>query len=578
MSAKIPAKSAAKPAKPGKDTVYVDPDDEITAIIDKVENAKQKVVALVLPKRAAMLQSIVNMRLLKRSADNAGKNVVLITSEGALMPLAGAAGIHVAKTLSSKPEIPPSPHGSVPVAGEAAAGEEVPEEDMPEKIDYNRSVGELATAGAAEEAAAVELDDEEPADDQPKAAKGHKNKKLAIPNFDRFRLLLGGGIAALIALIIFIFLALKVLPHAKITITTSSSPVSANFDLTATDKATALDMSKRVIPAALKTKDQTGSQQVQATGQKNLGEKASGTVTMTAQKCSGNPFDVPSNVPSGTGITANGLSYITQSSTSFHGTGVSGSCYTYSANSSTGITAQAAGSKYNVNGGTFTVAGRSDVSASGSASGGTDNTVTVVSQSDVDSAKNKLISKDGDNISKQFQAELEDQGYYIIPQTLKAGDAQVSASPDVGQQASNTTVNIKVTYTALVVKKDDLRSAVSGELEKQIDKSKQKISDGDVLDGLSVTLQAQTAPTVASLSISKATTAVPIIDVATVKKQVGGLKSNQIKDLISAYPGVKSVDVKMSPFWVEKAPKKPGKISVTMKQVKEQSPQGSAND
>src|SRR4051794_34031489 len=99
MSAKIPP-------KPTKDVIYVDVDDEITGIIDKVDNSEHKVVALVLPKRAASLQSIVNMKLLKRSADTAGKDVVLVTNEHALLPLAGAAGFHVAKNLQSKPEIP----------------------------------------------------------------------------------------------------------------------------------------------------------------------------------------------------------------------------------------------------------------------------------------------------------------------------------------------------------------------------------------------------------------------------------------------------------------------------------------
>src|ERR1700733_2054351 len=97
------------PPKPGKDTVYVDVEDEITGIIDKVEGAKEKVVALVLPKRATVLQSVVNMRLLKRNAEKAGKNVVLITNEEALLPLAGAAGLHVAKNLQSKPAVPTAP-------------------------------------------------------------------------------------------------------------------------------------------------------------------------------------------------------------------------------------------------------------------------------------------------------------------------------------------------------------------------------------------------------------------------------------------------------------------------------------
>src|SRR5580693_8910099 len=92
-----------------KDTIYIDIDDEITGIIDKLRNSKGKVVALVLPKRATVFQSVVNMKLLKRAADAEKKNAVLITSEAGLLPLAGIAGVHVAKTLTSKPEIPLPP-------------------------------------------------------------------------------------------------------------------------------------------------------------------------------------------------------------------------------------------------------------------------------------------------------------------------------------------------------------------------------------------------------------------------------------------------------------------------------------
>src|SRR5688572_2942339 len=92
-----------------KDVIYIDVDDEITAVIEKVRSSEKKIVALVLPKRAAVLQSIVNMRLLKRATTSAKKNLVLITAEHGLMPLAGAAGIHVARSLNTKPEIPEAP-------------------------------------------------------------------------------------------------------------------------------------------------------------------------------------------------------------------------------------------------------------------------------------------------------------------------------------------------------------------------------------------------------------------------------------------------------------------------------------
>src|SRR5436190_21684876 len=131
--------------KSTKDTIYVDAEDDITAIIDKVEGAKNKVVDLVLPKRTAALQSIVNMRLLKRSSKNANKSVVLITTEQALVPLAGAAEIHVAKSLQSKPEIPVAPAAAVAVAAKASG-------EHPDKLDGNKAIGELAVAHEGQEA------------------------------------------------------------------------------------------------------------------------------------------------------------------------------------------------------------------------------------------------------------------------------------------------------------------------------------------------------------------------------------------------------------------------------------------
>ena len=96
--------SEAKSAQ--KDTIYIDVEDEITAVIDKVVSSKHKIVAVVLPKRASVFQSIVNMKLLQKAAKNARKNLVLVTSDKAILSIAGTVGMFTAKTASSKPEIP----------------------------------------------------------------------------------------------------------------------------------------------------------------------------------------------------------------------------------------------------------------------------------------------------------------------------------------------------------------------------------------------------------------------------------------------------------------------------------------
>ncbi|MBI4033775.1 hypothetical protein HY379_02130 [Candidatus Saccharibacteria bacterium] len=556
---------AAVAKKPGKDVVYLDIDDDITTIVDKIESSKEKIVALVLPKRFATLQSIVNMRLLKRSADSADKNAVLITGESALLPLAGAAGIHVAKNLQSKPEIPPSP---VDLPQEKPSVPEDPDAEIDAKdakLDYHRSIGELAAAGTVDEPETIPLEDsdeEEPA----KEVKKPRDKKLKVPNFERFRLLLALGILGVIALITFIILAIFVLPKATITLKTEATPLSAVFELTTSDKATTLDAEKATIPAVLKTSDLKSSQKVQATGQQNNGQKAAGSVVLTAQDCV--PLgDIPADVPAGTGVSTGGLFYITQANAHFSFDGGSGNCNNYKSDSVT-IGAQAAGTKYNVSNATFSVVSRSDVGGSGSASGGTDDIETVLSQADVNGASNKITDEDKDKFVDGFKKSLNEEDFYIIEATLKSKDPVVTASPAVGQAASEANVTIVISYSVLVIPKEELKKAITGELEKQIDKSKQKIGTEDVLQTVTVSVRSQKSPTVTTLNINAETTAIPIIDTELIKKQVGGKKESEIRNLLSELPGIKEVEVKMSPFWVSKAPKKTGKITVIQQQVK----------
>jgi len=52
-----------------KDVIYIDVEDDITAIIGKVKASEHKIVALVPPKRIGAIQSAVNLKLVLRAAD-----------------------------------------------------------------------------------------------------------------------------------------------------------------------------------------------------------------------------------------------------------------------------------------------------------------------------------------------------------------------------------------------------------------------------------------------------------------------------------------------------------------------------
>ena len=557
----------------GKDTVYVDVDDEITTIIDKMTGSKQKIVALVLPKRASVLQSIVNMKLLKRSADNANKKVVLVTTEAALMPLAGAAGLHVAKTPTSKPEIPVNPvirDSQLPGTDddEALSLDDEPDSEYTAENAGNKPIGDLAkktsstvALGATPDAIeTVELEDETPAADiaSSNGKKKKKSKEPKIPNFSRFQKQLAIGALLLIVLIAGLVVCLTVLPKAAIAIDTDATDYNSNVSVTLDTGASDISTDDNTVPATIAQQQKTYTQQVDTTGQQNNGDKAKGTMVMRAGDCSAFP---PKPVPQGTGVSADGSTYITQDDAQFTCQAQSTGRYQWTSGS-VNITAQKAGTAYNKDGASFSVAGRSEVTGSGSASGGTDDIVQVVSQDDIDKAKKKIDAEDASTIKDALAQQLRGNNLYPVEATFTTGDPNTNTSANAGDEAKNVTVTESITYTMYGAKRDDLDALIKNDIKQQIDTNTQTIlSDG--LDNADMKLT-HTTDTTAEVGLQTTATVGPKLNLESLKEQVKGKKAGYVKSLIGNQPGVTNVTVKLSPFWVSSVPKKTDKITITV--------------
>lgn len=554
-----------------KDTIYIDIDDEITGIIDKVKGSDSKVVALVLPKRASVFQSIVNMKLLKRAADSANKNLVLITSESGLLPLAGAAGVYVAKSLNSKPEVPSGPEPEAPdeeIPEESFdSDDEANEEDAP--VDKAKTVGVLAGVGAVGAAAAaagkdevetVELDNAEPTGDATKSAKPlkapKKDKNLKVPDFDRFRLLLVGGVAAFILLLVGFFVLNRVLPSAKIIIKTDAKAVEVSSDLNLSTQATEVSTDTNTVPAKQVQTQKAYTQSAPATGQKNNGNKATGNVSFTAVMCG---VASPGDIPAGTGVSSGGMTFITQQNTSFTFNKIQGGCIYFNSTSSTSVIAQNGGTNYNINNGKFSVAGRSDASGNGSTTGGTDNIVKVISQGDINAARAK-IAPDENAIKQELKDQLKKQDLYAIEATYQAGAPKTTTSANVGDAADSVTVTDNVTYTMFGVKEDDLKEIIEQAVKEEVDTSKQSIIDYG-FDSISFNASNISA-TGAQMTVSTTVAVGPELDKNQIKQDAAGKKPGEVEDEIETYPGVTEVEVKLSPFWVSSVPNNESKITV----------------
>ena len=240
-----------------KDIIYIDVDDEITTVIDKLQQSDSKIVALVLPKRAAAFQSVVNMRLLKRSAANAKKNIVLITSEPSLLPLAGIAGLHVAKSAQSKPIVP----------------------DVPNAIDSSEIIDESVTdatqlAAGPSDNDTIEVDNDSLENSATVTTKQSFNKKLKVPNFDSFRAkVLIGGVLLLVLIVAGVF-ATMILPKATITIKTNTTDLASTLLVTTSPAIKEVNSSNKSVPGIAKELKKTDSQKAATTGQKRYGHKS----------------------------------------------------------------------------------------------------------------------------------------------------------------------------------------------------------------------------------------------------------------------------------------------------------------
>lgn len=80
-------------------TFYIDADEEISSVIDRLNKSMSSENYFVVPKRAIFLQSIVNLKLLKREADKLDKHLVIVTQDEIGASMAQRSGLEVKHTI-----------------------------------------------------------------------------------------------------------------------------------------------------------------------------------------------------------------------------------------------------------------------------------------------------------------------------------------------------------------------------------------------------------------------------------------------------------------------------------------------
>jgi hypothetical protein len=538
----------------GRSLIYIDPDDDVTSIVGKIKGAEDAVVALVPPKRSNVLHSVVNLKLLDKAAKDNQKVMAVVTTDQALTNLASGLAIPVAKNINAQAQV-------ADMADIEEISDIIDGEDSYSTLSRNSADDKNISAAVA----AIENDDkihndkdgDGVPDDEEEVEEEKKPRKVvksSEKDKKRRKLIISGVVAVL--LIVLIVWGVVFAPSATITIKAKTSGLDVSRDLSLiinSDK----DVDNGVLASVVKTSKHTNSTNFEATGTREVGEKAKGKVAICNKQDYANSKTGARNtvtVAAGTTMYADGVQFTTDADVSIDGSQTESdrNCVTMRA------TAVNIGESGNIANGTLlTISGFSRdkvaASADGSFTGGSKRTVKVVQQSDVDAALAKLNEKDDSSrVKDELKADMS-SSTAVIDDSFTATAGNPNVSPAVGQEVGDKqpTISVETVYTLVGVDADDLKSLIEASVKAKLADGQKVYSDGSKRIKFSRFSSARNGYTV---RVSTTAQVGPQIDEDSIKADAAGKKSEEIKAQIKKTDGVSDVDVVINPFWVQTAP------------------------
>ncbi len=522
-----------------KEVIYIEVNDDITSIIDNVKKSNDKIVALVPPKQIGVLHSAINLRLLSKSAKELKKYLVIITTNSSLIKLSAVAGIPVAKSLQSKPQL-----GEVPIMSS----------DSDDLIDGQElSVGELQQT--VEPIAVLEQ-----AKTVAKDSKGAKAFK--IPNINAFRkkiFLFGGGA---LAFLIFIVWAIFFAPKAQIDLYAKTKAVNVAQVATLTENSSQDDVEKNILHSQIQKLTKKKVVEVAATGEKKVGVPSSGKITIT-RSLGG---DVA--IPAGSKFTSGDCIFANAESATVPGRGVPvGQADPVNGQITIAVSSTVVGDQCDLKAGPYQPS-VSGVSAYGSdMTGGSSKTIKVATENDLADAKNKLAAASVDDAIKELKNKF-DPSIIIINESLIKKEGDIKASSEVNAEAPDGKLTLEqpVDYQLTGVARNKLVAYIEYLALKsnadQLSKNQKVYETGDDKVQFSNFVNETGTQSVKVIAQSKVG---PNISIDEVKKVSKGKTYGEIKNYFDALEGFEKVEVKFAPLWVRKVPTNEDRISVQFK-------------
>jgi len=384
-------------------------------------------------------------------------------------------------------------------------------------------------------------------------------EKLNVPFFSGKFLTIFISAALLVALATLYF----ILPKADIEITPKSESISQSLNVLVDKSLSKIDSAGARIPAQLIKLDKSETKEFEATGQRQVNEKAKGTITVYNEYSSS-----PQSLVEKTRFTAeNGKVFKTTKTVTVPGAKiVDGKIVASSIDIE--VVADQPGSDYNVGPGRFSIPGFSGTpkfdafygqSKTGIA-GGASGLMKVVSQEDYDKAKNSLWESLSAGLGEELKRQIP-SGLKLLDFAFKKEIVNTESSTGVGQPADSFTLSLKGSASVILFDEKDIEKIINKKVADKI----------GGIENLIIKIEQSEYQQSGSIDFSKGQMsliskikgkAVWPIDAEAIKKDIAGKNEASMREYFGQNSEVAEVKVSFWPFWVKSVPVNVDKIGI----------------
>lgn len=368
-------------------------------------------------------------------------------------------------------------------------------------------------------------------------------KGLPLPGFSPSALALGSRpkvlltVPLLLLVIIAAFIGYISLVKATVTLRVAPKVIERTEEITFTSSGET-DVERKMIQAETITQEEEGSTSTDATGKKEVGEKAKGSITIYSNLAKEQTFE------KGAVITAsNNIKFTLDDTVKVASkAGASDPTRTVKVN----VTAAEIGKEYNVpSGSKFTIGSFSTTDAEAkndsAFSGGSKKEVTVVAKNDITTLEEELPKLLEEKAKEMLKEKITDDKV-LLGGFVDTSLEDATFDKKAGEEASSVTLTATVLYQGLAYSKKDAETLAAALLD--IEENKMTFAtNGLTFDVKDVKKNNNTY--VASVAIRGEV--IPKVDQEALKQELAGKPFDQAREIVSKVPQVDDVEISLSP-------------------------------